>query len=109
MSVLSDFETTGVWKAITGGLVHDWSRQPGFEATELDVPFTWNPSYNWGITAEEREEFRTKYKIRNIREIVEVFREPFNDVDASFKGRTLLVATFESDTDAIYFRLAMAR
>jgi len=102
---LSLFETEGTWRRIGGGLVHLWSERPEFIPSDLDVPFWFGQHYNWGMPHEEQEAFLKQYRIVDLFEIVEVFNEPYNDVDPTFKGRQFLVACFTDAKDAIYFRM----
>jgi len=104
---MSIFETSGVWRVVQGGLVTKWATLPEYRRHELDVPFWFGPHYNYGQTFEQRDEFIKRYRIPSIFEIVEVFREPHNDVDPSFRGRALLIARFRYATDALVFKMGV--
>jgi hypothetical protein len=108
MAILSEFETKGVWRIATGILVAKWSDQPEFIPTDMDVIFDWNPEYNFSLTQKERNDFKSKYNISQIFEIVEIFGEPFSVLDHTFKGEQFLVARFNSDKDVVYFKMAMS-
>jgi hypothetical protein len=103
----ADFETEGVWRIPGGRLVTVWAALPEYIPTDTDVPFKWGPNYNMGQHHEVRERFLTENKVVGLFEIVEVFREPWNDADGSFKGRTLLVAKFQCLNDAIMFKMRL--
>jgi hypothetical protein len=106
--MLEILKTDGVWKcAPTGGLVRVWSDLPNYIYKENDVPFWFGPHFNLGMDYGLRQAFIARFKIKKIQEIIEVFREPFNDIDPSFRGRGLLMASFDDEADAIVFRLAM--
>ena len=102
------FDTEGTWRIPGGGLVSVWATLPEFIPTDTDVQFKFGPLYNWGMDTEERRLFVTENRILKIIEIVEVFREPFNDVDGSFRSRHRLVASFGNVSDAILFKMKVS-
>lgn len=103
--MLSIFETEGVWKVRGSGLVHSWHNKPTYVHVETDVPFDFGPPYHYGLTVEERDEFVRKHKIQDLKEIIEIFREPTSDMDGTFRGRSLLIASFANINDALMFKL----
>jgi hypothetical protein len=52
--------------------------------------------------------FLDENHIIGITEILEVFGEPRNDMDGSFRGRNKLVAHFNTATDAVYFYMKIS-
>ncbi len=102
----SVFETEGTWRIPGGSLVTLWAARPEFTPTECDVPFWFGPHYNYG-DLDGMTAFIRDNKITSITEIVEVFREPRNDVDSFFRGRSLLVARFKDIIDAMMFKMAV--
>ena len=107
MSQPRDLETEGVWKIVSGGMVRVWATLPEYVWNDCDVPFWFGPHYHLSLLPAERDEFIRRHKILKIIQIVEVFREPFNDVDSSFRGRGYLIASFATPTDALLFKLAI--
>jgi hypothetical protein len=109
-----DLETEGTWLVLTGGLVRHWLpanpflRLRTYFPAENDVLFWYGPLYNMSKTSKEIDDFLSLYHIRKMFEIVEVFREPWGDVDGGFKGRTFLVTQFDNAEDAAFFRETVA-
>ena len=106
----------GTWRIISQGrgllftpkMIHVWADVPEYIPQEFDIHFNWGPHYNWSISSQQIKEWLDQLHVVSLKEIVEVFREPFNDVDASFKGRSLLIASFANITDAIYFKMLVS-
>ena len=100
------FKTDGKWRIPGGGLVTDWSKRPEYVYQENDVPFYFGPHYNYG-NLDGMDAFVRDNKIVEVIEIIEVFREPYTDVDSSFRGRGLLVARFANELDAMMFKMTV--
>lgn len=100
------FKTEGTWRILPAGLVREYAKLEEYVPNDCEVPFYFGHHYNYG-DLDGMVRFKSEHNIQEIFEIIEVFREPYNDVDAAFRGRSLLIARLATDLEALVFKLAV--
>lgn len=94
---------------LTSGLIYDWLSLPDYVSQETDVSFSWSDNFHYGNMVSQILHWKRLYGLIDCFITLEIYRQPINDYDGSFRGPDVLIARFPDKKSAMHFKLAEIR